>query len=155
MATELERAVKNLNRALSQAPEAERTEFLTQNFQSDQFELPDKEAPISGWKKFISRAGQLLAASGWIVLQLLLWILKAPFFILSFLKNWFFMGLGLWLICYFGDFIYRVVVLQQHSTGPFQAPPTSMNDTITTIIISIAGVLSLIGTIWQYQGKID
>lgn len=154
MATELERAVKKLNKALSQASEAERTEFLEKNFQPDQFELAAKEAPVSNWKKFVSRSGQLLATAGLIVLRVLLWILKAPFFIFSFLKNWFFMGLGLWLMCWFFDLVYRVIVLNQYWTSQ-GAITTSINDAITTIIVAIAGVLSLIGTIWQYQGKID
>lgn len=153
MATELEKAVKKLNQALSQASETERTEFLEQNFQPDHFELTAK-APVSIWKKFVSRAGQLLATAGLIVLRLMIWILKAPFFIFSFLKNWFFMGLGLWLICWFFDLVYRVIVLNQYWTSQ-GAIPTSINDAITTIIVAIAGVLSLIGTIWQYQGKID
>lgn len=153
MATELERAVKKLNQALSQASETERTEFLEQNFQPDHFELTAKE-PVSIWKKFVSRAGQLLATAGLIVLRLMLWILKAPFFIFSFLKNWFFMGLGLWLMCWFFDLVYRVIVLNQYWTSQ-GAIPSSINDAITTIIVAIAGVLSLIGTIWQYQGKID
>jgi len=84
MATELEKAVKNLNRALSQASEVERSEFLEQNFQPDQFELPAKEAPASGWKTFFSRLGRILAAAFWIFFRILLWLLKAPFFILSF-----------------------------------------------------------------------
>lgn len=153
MATELEKAVKKLNQALSQASETERAEFLEQNFQTDHFELTAK-APVSIWKKFVSRAGQLLATAGLIVVRLMLWILKAPFFIFSFLKNWFFMGLGLWLMCWFFDLVYRVIVLNQYWTSQ-GAIPSSINDAITTIIVAIAGVLSLIGTIWQYQGKID
>jgi len=106
MATELEKAVKNLNRALSQASEVERSEFLEQNFQPDQFELPAKEAPASGWKTFFSRLGRILAAAFWIFFRILLWLLKAPFFILSFLKNWFSMGLGLWLVFLFFNLVF-------------------------------------------------
>ena len=153
MATELERAVKKLNQALNHASEEERTEFLEQNFQPDRFELAAKEAPVSNWKKFVSRLGQLLATAGLIVLRVLLWILKAPFFIFSFLKNWFFMGLGLWVMCWFFDGVYRIVVLDQYR--PFQSTPTSMNDNITTIIVIVAGILSLIGTALQYKGEID
>ena len=152
MATELERAVKKLNQALNHASEEERTEFLEQNFQPDQFELAAK-APVSNWKKFVSRTGQLLATAGLIVLRVLLWILKAPFFIFSFLKNWFFMGLGLWVMCWFFDGVYRIVVLDQYR--PFQSTPTSMNDNITTIIVIIAGILSFIGTALQYKGEFD
>ena len=147
MATELEKAVKNLNRALSQASEAERSEFLEQNFQPDQFELPAKEAPASGWKTFFSRLGRILAAAFWIFFRILLWLLKAPFFILSFLKNWFSMGLGLWLLYWFLNLVYQAFVTQWYDT--------SINETVTWIIVVIAGVLSLIGTTWQYQGKID
>ena len=92
MATELEKAVKNLNRALSQASEVERSEFLEQNFQPDQFELPAKEAPASGWKTFFSRLGRILAAAFWIFFRILLWLLKAPFFIP---KKLVFYGLGI------------------------------------------------------------
>lgn len=152
MATELEKAVKKLNQALSQASEEERTEFLEQNFQPDYFEQTAK-ATVSSWKKFVSRLGQLLATAGLIVLRVLLWILKAPFFIFSFLKNWFFMGLGLWVVCWFFDGVYRVVILDQYR--PFQSTPTSINDNITTIIVIIAGILSLIGTALQYKGEID
>ena len=136
MATELERAVKKLNQALSQASEEERTEFLEQNFQPDQFELTSK-ATVPNWKKFVSQLGRLLARAGFIVLRVLLWILKAPFFIL----------------CWFLDGVYRVVILDQYR--PFQSTPTSINDNITTIIVIIAGILSLIGTALQYKGEID
>ena len=54
MATELERAVKKLNQALSQASEEERTEFLEQNFQPDQFELTSKATDLTGKQTFSS-----------------------------------------------------------------------------------------------------
>lgn len=93
---------------------------------------------------------------GYYTLTVLKYIIITPFFILSTLKNWFFMGISTTITYFILAMLYYSFTNQHEVVGsPELITANLFTDIRCWILVIVSGIFALILTIGQYRGEID
>lgn len=151
MATELEQAIQHLNKALENAPESEKTLFFEQNFQNDS-DVKIQKPSQAGKRSILSMLKSVLSLIGLAIMKIFLWLLMAPFFLLTLVKNWFL------LVLFFLIAWNIILIFYRHFSGVEWIPGQStvdLSSKTVEIVVYLSAAISLIATYLEYSGKID
>ncbi len=116
-------------------------------------EVKQKSSIYNAWC-FI-RDGSLMV--GYYTLIVLKYIIITPFFLLSTLKNWFFIGISTTIAYFVLSMAYYVFTNNPNFdvTNFDKVNSILFTDIRCWILVVVSGILSLILTIGQYRGEID
>ncbi|MBA2796705.1 hypothetical protein H1B29_09480 [Streptococcus porcinus] len=116
-------------------------------------EVKQKSSIYNAWC-FI-RDGFLMV--GYYTLIVLKYIIITPFFLLSTLKNWFFIGISTTIAYFVLSMAYYVFTNNPNFdvTNFDKVNSILFTDIRCWILVVVSGILSLILTIGQYRGEID
>ncbi|MCH9591288.1 hypothetical protein V2H32_10150 [Streptococcus uberis] len=94
---------------------------------------------------------------GYYTLTVLKYIIITPFFILSTLKNWFFMGISTTIAYFILSMAYHVFTNNPNFdvTDFDKINSILFTDIRCWILVIVSGIFALILTIGQYRGEID
>lgn len=94
---------------------------------------------------------------GYYTLTVLKYIIITPFFILSTLKNWFFMGISTTIAYFILSMAYHVFTNNPNFdvTDFDKVNSILFTDIRCWILVIVSGIFALILTIGQYRGEID